>query len=150
MARRSIFELAYRYIEPSVRRQLAVELCRRGIPRGRVAEAIGISQSLLTRYLRGERGSRLDLTPYRDVVELVARLAEKALEARRVELDEGIYRIVLYFLSRRYFCNTHVALDRSINPATCRICPTLFGIGGEGGEHQSRTSPPIPAERGEP
>lgn len=125
---RSIFELAYRYIEPAVKRQLVIELYKRGITRSKITEITGISQSLITRYILGERGSKLDLTPYRDIISLITKLAEKAPEIERIKLEEEIYKITLYFLSKKYFCNTHVILDKNIDPVKCQICPTLFKI----------------------
>ncbi|MEM0008822.1 transcriptional regulator [Thermofilum sp.] len=123
---RSIFELAYRYIEPAIRRQLVLELYKRGVDRRRIVELVGISSSLVTRYIAGQRGNMLDLTPYRDVTMLISQLAEKSMGMSKEQVEEQIYRIVLYFLSHKYFCNVHRVLVPDIDPTKCQICPSLF------------------------
>jgi predicted transcriptional regulator len=129
---RSIFELAYRYVEPAVRRQLVLELYRRGVDRRKIVELVGISPSLITRYIAGQRGNMLDLTPYRDITMLISELAEKFLRMSKEEVEEEMYRIVLYFLSHKYFCNVHSVLVQGRDPLKCQICPGIFKYSSQG------------------
>ncbi|AKG38545.1 hypothetical protein MA03_03585 [Infirmifilum uzonense] len=54
----TVFGLFDKYVGPAMRRALAVELYNRGFKIGEIAEILGVSRSLVSRYLNGSRGSR--------------------------------------------------------------------------------------------
>jgi len=66
---KSIFEIAYRYLIPAIRREIVKMLIRRGFMEVEIARLLNISHSLVSRYLSGERGYKIDLSRYRDVME---------------------------------------------------------------------------------
>lgn len=124
---RSVFEIAARYVEPSLKRMLAVKLVEKGLPLGEVAKCLRVSPSLATRYSRGERGV-LDLSHIPEVEVAIENLARRVLD--KSLCDEELYveiaKLTMFVLSKKYACAAHYHLSRDINPATCNICPTLF------------------------
>lgn len=125
---RDIFELAARYIVPSVRRHLARELVRRGMARSDAARILGLSRSAITRYMKSERGAGVRFTKFNDVTQMIEKLVIKIMEK---EVDEGqiheeVAEIIAYILSRKYFCTYHKKLDPKIDVSRCRLCPTIF------------------------
>lgn len=125
---RSVFEIAYRYLVPAIRRELVRRLLEKGFMEVEVSRILRISHSLVSRYASGERGYNIDLSRYRDVMDRIELLAERIAsgEAAYYRIYEEIDRIALYTLSRKYICSIHRAIDPHIDPAECNICPNLF------------------------
>jgi len=125
---KSIFEIAYRYLIPAIRREIVKMLIKRGFMEVEIARSLNISYSLVSRYLSGERGYNIDLSRYRDVMEKIERVADRI--ARKdidfYQIYEEIDRIALYALSNRYLCSTHKAIEPYIDISKCNICPNLF------------------------
>lgn len=124
---RSVFEIASKYVEPSLKRMLAVKLVEKGLPLSEVAKCLWVSASLATRYSRGERGV-LDLSGIPEVDAALEELARRVVENRLCgeELYVEIARLTMFVMSRKYACATHYHLSRDVNPAKCDVCPTLF------------------------
>lgn len=125
---KSVFEVAYRYAVPSIRRSLAAELERRGLLGMEVARSLGLSSSLITRYRKGERGASLSLDDYREVKGMIERLADKIASGELDEyaVQEEMTRIVLYIMARKLLCRIHTKVDRGFDSSKCNICPKLF------------------------
>ena len=125
---RTVFEIAYRYLTPAIRRELVRRLLEKSFMEVEVSRMLRISHSLVSRYVSGERGSAIDLSRYRDVMDRIEILAERIArgEANYYRIYEEIERITLYTLSKKYLCNIHKAIDPHIDPANCNICPNLF------------------------
>ena len=128
MKMRSTLELASRYVVPAVRRELAIKLIRRGFTAIEVAKLLGVSPSLISRYLNGERGSYIDLRKYRDVekqIELLADAVSRGLLGI-YKISKEVDRIAMYVMARKYICSLHKKLDPSIDVTRCTICPDLY------------------------
>ncbi|MEM4452800.1 MAG: XRE family transcriptional regulator [Thermosphaera sp.] len=123
---KSIFELAYRYIEPSIKRSLVERLLARGMRSVDVAKCLGLSLSLVSRYARRERGLQ-DFMVYPDVAKYIEKLADRVFQGEvcGISVYKEILMLTLYILGRKYACSLHYAIDRDINPASCRLCPDL-------------------------
>lgn len=124
---KSVFEIAARYVEPSLKRVLVNKLLTLGTPRFRIASCLGISQSLITRYIKKERGL-YDFSIIHEVDEKLQKLAEKIAKGELCGLKayDELAELVIYILSKKYACGIHYLTSKDINPATCNICPTLF------------------------
>jgi predicted transcriptional regulator len=125
---RNIFELAYRYVEPSIRKLIVLKLVEKKIPPIIIAEKLSISTSLVSRYVKGERGRFLDPSKYPDLVLRVEEISEKIAtgELEGISLQIEINKLVLKTLSDKRVCGLHKMIDETVNPVTCNICPTLF------------------------
>lgn len=125
---KGVFELASRYVEPSIKRAIALKLVEKKIPPIEISRRLEISPSLTSRYVKGERGSFFDPTSIPELNSELDVLAEKiALGLMRdYELRLEITRMVLKALSSKRLCGLHKAVDNSVDPLKCNVCPTLF------------------------
>lgn len=123
-----IFEIGYRYLIPSIKRMLVLELNETGLSQKEIAERMKISRSAVSRYLSMERGVYIDLSEFSDIKDMTKRLADKISQRKldNYELQREILEIAIYALSHRYVCAFHESLDPEIDPRKCNICPTLF------------------------
>lgn len=124
-----VFEIVYRYAIPSIRREVALELLRRRFSEVEVSRALGISKSLVSRYVRGERGKLLEVGHHpvvREAVQRIAQLVEVGM-ASAYEVEEEIVRAAVGLLSVKALCGLHGRLDGRFDPARCRLCIKVFG-----------------------
>jgi predicted transcriptional regulator len=124
---KSIFEFASKHIEPSLKRSLILKLLSRNMSRAEIARCLGISPSLITRYVKGERGLH-DFTVIREIDQKLEKLSDEI--ATRKLCGEEVYvevaKLTLYVLSKKYACGVHYLVSRDVNPSKCNICPSLF------------------------
>ncbi len=125
---KSPFELAYRYVEPSVKRRLALKLIEKNLPPIEVSRKLSVSPSLVTRYVKGDRGTYLELAGHSDVDEMIEELANDLLRSNKTKYDvqRRVSRITMYVLSRKYVCSLHKALERDLDILQCNICTLVF------------------------
>ncbi|WP_048146785.1 transcriptional regulator [Pyrococcus abyssi] len=125
----SAFEVASRYVYPSIRRRL-VEIMRseKGLKQLQIAELLHISQSAVSRYLRMNRGSIIDVSKFDDIDSEVRELAERIIKEKlsEYEIHKELMRITLDFLKKGYGCSFHARIDPEIDPNSCRICMEIF------------------------
>ncbi|MEM1533073.1 MAG: transcriptional regulator [Desulfurococcaceae archaeon] len=125
---KSPFELAYRYVEPSVKRRLVLKLIEKNIPPIEVSRKLNISPSLVTRYVKGDRGACLELSEYSDVEEMIEKLANDLLmsDMTKYNVQREVSRITMYVLSRKYVCSLHKVLERDVDLLQCNVCALIF------------------------
>ena len=123
------FEVASRYVYPSLRRRLVEHLRNRGLKQVEIAELLHVTQSAVSRYLNMDRGSMIDVSKFRDIDRELEKLADEILESRPGEyvIHRRLIEIALKMLGRGYVCAFHSRIDPEVNPAECRICIELFG-----------------------
>lgn len=123
-----VFELAYRYVVPSVRRILAVKLVEKGMLKKEAAEILGLSRSAVSRYLNSERGMLIKITGFEDMSNLVENLAENIVQRKLdgYKVQEEVAKITAYFMSKKYFCTTHKKMNPRMDIARCVICSNVF------------------------
>lgn len=128
----TVFGLLDRYAYPALRKALALELYRRGLNEGEIGEALGVSRSLVSRYLRGSRGLALESLDER-VLEAVKRLADEVYAGglARHDVEYRLSRLALEAASSKLFCSLHAKLDRSVDPSACTLCQALFRPQGQ-------------------
>ncbi len=127
---KSAFEIICRYLLPSIKRSLAVELYSRKIPKKEVAKLLDLSPSSVTRYVKGERGHLIDISKFTDVMEYITRLADSIAKTQpdKYLIYEEISKITLYMMSRKYLCGYHRDVDPEVDVAKCNICTKLFKV----------------------
>jgi predicted transcriptional regulator len=124
---RSVFEFASRHIEPSLKRALILKLLSRNMSRAEIARCLGVSPSLVTRYVKRERGIH-DFTVIREIDQKLEKLSDEI--ATRKLCGEGVYveiaKLTLHILSKKYACGVHYLASRDVDPSKCNICSSLF------------------------
>jgi predicted transcriptional regulator len=127
----NVFELAYKYVVPSIRNALARELVKKGMSRKNAAELLNLSRSAVSRYLNDERGVFVKTTKFKDFQNMVKKLADKIvrMEMDEYTIQEEVSKMVVYFLSRKYFCTNHKKINPNINVSRCSICKNVFQAG---------------------
>ncbi|NJE06231.1 ArsR family transcriptional regulator [Thermococcus sp. M36] len=123
------FEVASRYIYPSLRRRLVEVLREKGLTQTGIAELLHITQSAVSRYLKMDRGALIDLKAFPDIDEEVKALAERIIRERpdEYEIHAELVRISLRLLGKGYACSFHARIDPDIDPSLCNVCIELFG-----------------------
>ncbi|MCS7369154.1 MAG: transcriptional regulator [archaeon GBS-70-058] len=122
-------EIGYRYVLPSLKSQLTKILTTKfNLNQIEASKTLKISKSTVSRYLSMERGSKIDMSKFSDVNEILEKLASKILVERLDEysIEMELIKITLHILSKRYLCNFHAEIDPQIDPAKCNICSKIF------------------------
>lgn len=122
------FEVASRYIYPSLRRRLVEILRERGLKQTEIAGLLYITQSAVSRYLKMDRGALIDVSAFPDVDVEIKALADRIFRDKlgEYEIHSELIRISVRMLGRGYACSFHSRVDPEINPAKCRVCIELF------------------------
>ena len=125
---KDVFEIGYRYLMPFLRATLVRMLVERGLSEVKIASILVMTQSAVSRYANMKRGSVVDLSDRRDVMERIQSLANRIVEE---ELDPftiqtELMKIALYSLAKGYVCEFHEKIDPRIDPDKCNVCKTLF------------------------
>ncbi|NJE07742.1 winged helix-turn-helix transcriptional regulator [Thermococcus sp. M39] len=124
------FEVAAKYVYPSLRRRLVEILYKEyKLTQTQVAELLHITQSAVSRYLRMNRGALIEVSKFPDIDEDLRKLAEEIIREKPSEyqIHAGLVKIALKMLGKGYLCSLHKKIDPELNPAECRICIDLFG-----------------------
>lgn len=122
------YELAYRYVIPHIQRKLVLALREKGLTNTEIARKLGITPSAVTRYLKGERGTAVDLSRFGDIEEMIGVLAEKIAKgaAGTYEVLAATTAVAAYALSRKYLCSYHALIDEGVDPRRCGVCPQVL------------------------
>jgi predicted transcriptional regulator len=122
-------EIGYRYILPSLKSQLTKILTTKfNLNQIETSKTLKISKSTVSRYISMERGSKIDLSKFSDINEIMEKLASRILEEKLDEysIEMELIKITLHILSKKYLCNFHAEIDPQIDPTKCNICPNIF------------------------
>jgi len=125
----SVYEFASRYLLPSLRRMLVESLWSNGYSEKEISMKLGISRSLVSRYLRSERGGILDIDdPFvvSEVRELSMRIIGGELNGETV--DEEMHKLIAKLLALKKMCKYHAQLDHGIDILGCKLCSGIFNI----------------------
>jgi len=125
---KDVFEIGYRYLMPFLRATLVRMLAERGLNEVKIASILVMTQSAVSRYANMKRGSVVDLSDRKDVMEkirsLADRIVEEGLDPFTIQLE--LTKIALYSLAKGYVCEFHEKIDPRIDPEKCNVCKTLF------------------------
>ncbi len=124
-----LFELLYRYVYPAIRKRLAEILYYdEKMKQEEIARILGVSQSAVSRYIEGQRGSAIDIASISYVNEklreLAKRISRKSVDEYTVQVE--LVRLSLAILARKELCRFHASIDPSIDYTRCNICPIAF------------------------
>jgi predicted transcriptional regulator len=126
---KSVYEIVYRYVLPAIKRRLAEELQILGYTEKEVAKLLKVSQPLISRYNKGERGSAIDIAQFKDLDAQIKQLAKEVNQNNlsTIQIYSGLHKLAAYFMAKRYGCALHEKLD-GIDPTECSVCPTIFSV----------------------
>jgi len=125
----SAFEIASRYVLPSLKRRLAeIMLKEYGFTQKEIARILGVSEAAVSRYISGERGHYLRVENLKEVDEKLRRIAEafQRRETNTLAVHYMLHIITSEIMAEKRLCSIHGELDEDINPAECNICPKIF------------------------
>lgn len=126
----SAFDVASRYVYPSIRRRIVEILYTEyKMNQSEIADLTYITQSAVSRYVRQNRGIFIDISKFKDIDQKVRKTTEWILKSRPTEYDihKRIVEIALEMLGKGYVCIFHHNIDESVNPSECKTCIDLFG-----------------------
>ena len=128
-------ELVARYLIPGIRALVAHALREQGLGQERIARLLGVSQPLVSRYLRrvpdsilhelSEIGIDVD-----DVQSIVSILAARLLLQNYTGYMDLFTSYINTLLARGTLCNLHRKLDPRL-PTGCKLCMKLFRPGSD-------------------
>lgn len=127
------YELAYRYVIPYIQRRLVQALKERGLTNTEIANKLGITPSAVTRYLKGERGTEIDLSKHKDINQIIEAIADAIIRKgiSKYDIMTAVTAATAYALSRKYLCAYHAKIDKAIDPAKCYVCDQAFSNASE-------------------
>lgn len=127
--RTNAFEVASRYVYPSLRRRLVEILREKGLKQMEIAELLHITQSAVSRYLGMDRGGLIDVNRFKDVDTKLKELADEILKEKPNEykIHSQLIQLALDMLGKGYVCSFHSKVDPELDPGECRVCLELFG-----------------------
>ena len=123
------FELAYRYVFPSIRRHLVEILYREhNLNQLKIAEYLGLTQSAVSRYVDGFRGTAFDVRKYDDLTKELRGLALKIVDGsiNPYEVQYELIKVTITALKKGYVCGLHEAIDHDLDPSKCGVCLKVF------------------------
>ena len=127
--RLTAFDLASKYVYPSIRKRL-VEILYNDfeLSQNKVASLLHVTQSAVSRYLNSDRGNLIDISIFRDIDQKVKDFATKVIKEQPDEykIHFTLVSIALEMLGKGYVCFFHEKVDPSIDVKKCRLCITLF------------------------
>ena len=126
----TVFELASKYVYPSVRRRIVEILYYEyGLSQKKISKLMHIDQSTVARYLEGERGGFIDFKIYPQLNRLFKEYVEKIIREQpdKYRLLEELSELTLYIMGSGYVCPYHARLDETVDISKCRVCIRLFG-----------------------
>ncbi len=126
------FEVASRYVYPSLRRRLVEILYRNHkLRQTEIANLLYITQSAVSRYLKMDRGALIDVESFGDIDMELKMLADEIIRKQPDEynLHSRLIEISLKMLGKGYVCSFHLHIDPEIDPKNCHVCLDLFGEG---------------------
>lgn len=124
------FEVAAKYVYPSLRRRLVEILYREHrLKQMDIARLLHITQSAVSRYLKMDRGALIDVESFEDIDEELRKLAMEVITnpPGEYELHSRLVLISLEMLGKGYVCSFHSRIDPEIDPGRCQVCLDLFG-----------------------
>ncbi len=124
------FEVASRYVYPSIRRRIVEILSNEHkLNQREIARLIHITQSAVSRYIRQNRGTYIEIEQFKDIDEEIRKMVQWIIkdEPNEYDLHKKIIEISLEMLGKGYVCVFHHEIDESVDPSSCKTCIDLFG-----------------------
>jgi len=123
------FEIASRYVYPSLRRRLVEILYKEyKLTQVKIASLLHITQSAVSRYLKQGRGALINVSEFDDIDRELKALAKMIIEERPNEykIHLELVKIALVMLGKGYICAFHGKIDDEIDVSECHTCIDLF------------------------
>lgn len=111
-------EVEVRYVLPTIRKEFASQLEKKGVARTEIAKILGITPAAVTMYLNKKRALHVNLTG--DGKDEVKKSVTRILEETSSPYEE-IYRISKILTVNRTICQIHRSFDKDV-PRDCKIC----------------------------
>ena len=118
------------YVYPSVRKRLVEILYyEKKLKQEEIAKKLYISQSAVSKYVKGNRGRFLDVSTLDGVEKDLKEFAEIIMHKNlsKAEVEYYLSTICFRAMGRGEICEFHDKIDGGVSPLTCNLCNKLFG-----------------------
>lgn len=111
-------EIEVWYLIPGIRRELAKAFLEKGISQKKISQALGITESAVSQYLKEKRGSEMKFedSELKLIEEAAERISDSGAEANR-----EIYNLCVKFRGSQSLCDFHRKQDSSVED-DCKMC----------------------------
>jgi uncharacterized protein len=109
-------EIEVRFILPSIRKELSLELQKKGLKQVEISKLLGITPAAVSQYLKQKRGNTCFTTKLQSEVKRSATRIIKNPEF----LQKEVYRITNEVKKSGFICEIHKKHDKV--PVHCDIC----------------------------
>jgi predicted transcriptional regulator len=119
-------EVATKSVVPAVRALIAKELVeKRSLNQGEAADALGISQSAVSKYTRNVRGYTVKLDDIKEIEPLINKIADMLLSRTydRKELLDSFCQTCMIIRAKRLMCRYCKQSDPKLVTKDCTFCP---------------------------
>ncbi|MCX8176437.1 MAG: hypothetical protein N3E48_04315 [Candidatus Bathyarchaeota archaeon] len=123
-------EVAVKYVVPNLRALIALNLSERGFGQVKTAKLLGISQTMVNKYMQYHRNHYLkklgEAGLSKETVNNVMKMLENALNEGVPELfTKAFTSVINYIISQGTLCKLHRQLYSKL-PLTCTLCQDFF------------------------
>lgn len=124
-----VCEFVPTYFLSLIRRNLAKELNDKGFKQLEIAKLIGVSQPVVSQYLKNEKGKFNPLTKNELVDEFVLDISQQIISKKmdNLQLNTSICELCQNWRIHGPLCDLHKQLSDLKLPVDCRICHQSFG-----------------------
>ncbi|MBI2112379.1 helix-turn-helix domain-containing protein [Candidatus Woesearchaeota archaeon] len=109
-------EIEVWYVIPAIRKELTVDLVKRGKSQRQVAKILGITEAAVSQYLKNKRANDLTLPP--DVKSFLKKAAEKIHDEKTAYRQ--IQEVSKYVRESKALCKIHLSFEKDLS--TCNVC----------------------------
>lgn len=118
------YEIASKSVIPAIRGMIARGLTERNLTQSEIANALGITQPAVSKYLWDKRGRAIDLDQRDDVRQMILAVIDGIGTGKlnHVQVANMIKEICDHVMRSGYMCDLHYVVDPLTKSQNCRIC----------------------------
>jgi predicted transcriptional regulator len=111
------------YILPTIRREIALALVKKGLKQREVAERLGMTEAAVSQYIKNKRAKSIELPPEikKDIRKAAENLAREQ-DCHRYEIQALLNQI----RTSGFLCKVHRKYDNV--PSCCNVCLHGFEV----------------------
>ena len=118
------YEIASKSVIPAIRGMIARDLVEKRLTQAQIAEALGITQPAVSKYLWEKRGRAIDFDHRKDVRKMADVIAEGIAthSLDTIQVANMMKEMCDYVMRSGYMCDLHFEVDPQIKNSNCKIC----------------------------
>ncbi|HZW56294.1 MAG TPA: hypothetical protein VFF30_08405 [Nitrososphaerales archaeon] len=118
------YEIASKSVIPAIRGMISRGLIERHLTQAEIANALGITQPAVSKYVWEKRGRAIDFDHREDVKKMAALITDgiASHSLSHVQVANMIKELCDYVMRSGYMCDLHYEVDPQVKDLNCRIC----------------------------